>query len=744
MKKGISMIKKNLLTRAYIVIILLGFCPFQNLKAQISNYHPIEVQALYNFLMEESNIEISEGCDPLYEINYKHFLANEPSLISDAWLEEMKSYNWPVSFNADNRVTAIDLGGMSCLAGSLVLDNFALLVNLNVSFLKLDMLIIKNCPQLTTVLAGNILTLDGENKMEIVNCPNITYLDISGGAGQFFDFSDSFPVLEILNCSENSINETIDFSQFPNLRELNYANNEITATALPVTLEILDCSSNSFPDNVLDISSLVNLTELKCTCNDLTEIVLSPGIFLNSSSVVAHNKFSYPVLSDYFNGFGNIPNTGSVFPQRVILKGDVTAGEAIDFSDEYNLGISGLNNYTWYDITSDNDSLKNVMLSIKEIRSNLYQDFLDDKPQHSNSDFESIASGRFYTKDEDAGKTLVCRIDGFLPPDGFMPMADPGTDSKIYILIDILGLDTATSYRVDCPKDTLITLPYGECGKILTLDTPRVFSFDNGSEYFNAIITNDNQDSVFIPGIHRIKWEILDEYSLFIDTCIQFVIVNYPPCGSGDTTWILLDPESHIISYRTDSLYATDGEGNRYPTTRIGCDCWTAENLRSTSYQQDGTPAPDTRIYIADMYPDSTANKSTYGLLYNWNTASKNSTEDTAGRIQGICPDGWVLPESSEFESLIPYGIAALSQPGLWLGDLPMINTTGFSVLPAGYYQYTTDSYYFLLGDAYFWIATSDNSSFGQCAHIRYNCPLMTIETISKQNAISVRCVKID
>ncbi len=79
--------------------------------------------------------------------------------------------------------------------------------------------------------------------------------------------------------------------------------------------------------------------------------------------------------------------------------------------------------------------------------------------------------------------------------------------------------------------------------------------------------------------------------------------------------------------FENGSMYTvTDADGNVYNTVRIGCDCWMAENLASTTYSDttcglSNSPIAVSLAYYAALYPDTVANVNTYGRLYSWYSA---------------------------------------------------------------------------------------------------------------------------
>jgi len=79
-------------------------------------------------------------------------------------------------------------------------------------------------------------------------------------------------------------------------------------------------------------------------------------------------------------------------------------------------------------------------------------------------------------------------------------------------------------------------------------------------------------------------------------------------------------------------------DGQVYPTTLIGFQCWMTKNMNvgsmiSPPYNQDDDG--DLEKYC---YDNSSANCDYYGGLYQWGEALQYSEEVNA---QGICPAGW-------------------------------------------------------------------------------------------------------
>ena len=110
--------------------------------------------------------------------------------------------------------------------------------------------------------------------------------------------------------------------------------------------------------------------------------------------------------------------------------------------------------------------------------------------------------------------------------------------------------------------------------------------------------------------------------------------------------------------------------------------CWMADNLNYF--------VPDSRCY-----EDEEENCDVYGRLYNWNQAVGEWTNGTA---QGICPEGWHIPNSAEWIVLQnATGAALRSQLNLWkFRDRVSLatNASRFSALPSGGYFFSYSTQY--------------------------------------------------
>jgi uncharacterized protein (TIGR02145 family) len=134
----------------------------------------------------------------------------------------------------------------------------------------------------------------------------------------------------------------------------------------------------------------------------------------------------------------------------------------------------------------------------------------------------------------------------------------------------------------------------------------------------------------------------------------------------------------------------TDIDGNVYPAVQIGGQCWMAENLNTTRYN-DGSTIPNVTDPLSWIpltsgawcsYDNDGTNDDDHGKLYNWYAALNLN----------ICPQGWHVPADSEWTALSDHlggpsvaGGKMKAISGLWVTpNIDATNESGFSALPAG------------------------------------------------------------
>jgi uncharacterized protein (TIGR02145 family) len=236
------------------------------------------------------------------------------------------------------------------------------------------------------------------------------------------------------------------------------------------------------------------------------------------------------------------------------------------------------------------------------------------------------------------------------------------------------------------------------------------------------------------------------------------VIILLPRNATKDNERAKEEKGSKVANENSDPGTVKDQDGNEYKTVKIGNQVWMAENMRA-EHDRDGNaiaialgsktkPSYDTPYrYCPDNY---SGNVQPYGYLYNWVAAKR------------VCPVGWHLPSDAEWTQLTDYlknngyscgnstdniAKALASQTG-WenssdqcdVGNNPSANNaTGFSALPAGYYNGRPDDFGY---DAGFWSATESSGSNAWCRGLIYCDANVGRYSDYKSTGGAVRCVR--
>ena len=199
-----------------------------------------------------------------------------------------------------------------------------------------------------------------------------------------------------------------------------------------------------------------------------------------------------------------------------------------------------------------------------------------------------------------------------------------------------------------------------------------------------------------------------------------------------------------------------------YKTITIGTQTWMAENLNYSD--SVATPSLKGKSWC---YDNDDANCDETGRLYTWAAAidsvklandKKNPQEcgygvncELPAKVQGICPDGWRLPKTEDWKTLIAtvngsgMKSAKLKSTSGWSGDGNGTNSSGFSILPAGY-RYSDGYFYNANVEASFWEAedassVQDNSE-ASCMSFFVQMKDALFSRENKNYGFSVRCIE--
>lgn len=240
---------------------------------------------------------------------------------------------------------------------------------------------------------------------------------------------------------------------------------------------------------------------------------------------------------------------------------------------------------------------------------------------------------------------------------------------------------------------------------------------------------------------------------------------------SSSSSWQALSSSSEYIDITAGSIYNASADslidlrdGSVYKTVTIGDQIWMAENL---NFKYNYNTA------ISMCYDNYAKNCVSYGRLYTWSAAmdsagvfsqnalgcGRNAECSASGKVRGVCPEGWHLPDSTEILALLKYMecekdetlanaydhcASRLKSTSGWNGG-EGTDDYGFTALAAGIYISSLYEFDFqgyqtafwsssrLSGGAYKFSLLSENATEKDCVYI-------VISNMYQGN--SVRCLK--
>lgn len=209
--------------------------------------------------------------------------------------------------------------------------------------------------------------------------------------------------------------------------------------------------------------------------------------------------------------------------------------------------------------------------------------------------------------------------------------------------------------------------------------------------------------------------------------------------------------------------FIDERDGNEYKWVKIGEQTWMSENM---AYLPEISPTDDileniSGYYVYDFYENNVnsareaENYKIYGVLYNWDAAFE------------ACPDGWHLPDQSEWNQLAEYITSQfggnfdlngywrlIGQPlkskgtiedgnGLWLSTYDTktgIDLFGFSGFPGG--RFIGGDFSSLGEMGIWWAFDEENDTSAKTVVLHYYFTQLYINAYNKTNGLSVRCIK--
>lgn len=216
--------------------------------------------------------------------------------------------------------------------------------------------------------------------------------------------------------------------------------------------------------------------------------------------------------------------------------------------------------------------------------------------------------------------------------------------------------------------------------------------------------------------------------------------------GGTDT----ISNSEYIIVESRPCLPVTDIDGNTYPVTKIGEQCWTTENLRTARYD-NGDEITNVRSEFEwqsigygawSYFENDSENNQPFGKLYNWYVA---------GDRRNVCPTNWHVPSREEWRTLVEFlggtDVAGLKMKSTtsWVlngNENNGTNESGFDALLSG--MRDQEGKFYLNGVVQWWSSTNvtdvyNNTSSSQLVSIWYNTSYP--RNFSKGYGFPIRCV---
>lgn len=217
-------------------------------------------------------------------------------------------------------------------------------------------------------------------------------------------------------------------------------------------------------------------------------------------------------------------------------------------------------------------------------------------------------------------------------------------------------------------------------------------------------------------------------------TFIDLPGLNEGTTDLGELTIVRSCPEIPRVEY----------EGIVYNTVQIGDQCWLRENLNI------GTMIPG----IDEMKDNDTIEKycqweterwcDSLGGLYLWDEAMQYSTSESS---QGICPEGWHIPATEDFQYLIEMtdgkslALQSVYTPGL--RNPHGTNQSGFSSLLTGYRQNNARDATTGFGiSTFFWSSSEIEFVHAKYLRIHFAKAEPVMNDLNKSYGFCIRCIK--
>ncbi|MGA1976606.1 MAG: FISUMP domain-containing protein [Bacteroidales bacterium] len=334
----------------------------------------------------------------------------------------------------------------------------------------------------------------------------------------------------------------------------------------------------------------------------------------------------------------------------------------------------------------------------------------------------------------------------------------------------ITGLKASTNYTIRAYATNSEGTGYGKAVTFETLGEAPIDTFLFVTNFDSLSVTlNGTVNPNYLSTVVTFEYGTTTSYGNTVTAAQSPVTGNTNTPVSADISGLTSSTLYHYrieavnsdgTKYSSDAEFTTDGtltdvDGNKYRTITIGSQVWTAENLRTTKFS-DGTPiqlVPDTTwknltssAYCWNNNDSATACLDSLGALYTWYVV-----DITSNGVKNVCPTGWHVPSSTEWNTMITYLSGSyvaggkLKEAGTshWISpNTGATDESGFRALPANIRM--ADGTFGSPGGSfgYWWTSSEYDPLNAYFREVRFDVSTIYIGDYPKNSGLSIRCIQ--
>jgi len=195
---------------------------------------------------------------------------------------------------------------------------------------------------------------------------------------------------------------------------------------------------------------------------------------------------------------------------------------------------------------------------------------------------------------------------------------------------------------------------------------------------------------------------------------------------------------------------AIEYDGRSYQTVLIGTQCWMKDNLNIGKWTDQGQLQKQTNNGVIEKYcyGNDFTNCDQWGGLYQWDEMMQYVQTANA---QGICPPGWHIPSSQDWKTLVRYlggeslaggKIKYTGSNGWATPNVGADNSSGFTALPGGYFDYMAQRWHNQYSNGYFWSSETITKNTAVAMMVSSDRGDLDLYEEFMPSALSVRCIR--